>query len=56
MKSQFIEVKVTIEVKTEEEISYSEAEGLALHEVNNALYEQFQKKVAPPFYGYEIGG
>lgn len=42
MKSQFIEVKVCIEIKTDEEISYTEAERLAIEAVRNGFSESVQ--------------
>jgi hypothetical protein len=60
MKSQHIEVKTVIEVITEEEISYTEAERLAHEVVSRALEKQLNnivertENLSPPFFNFEV--
>jgi len=56
MHRQFIEVKVMIELTTDEEISCTEAEEMIKNEVSGALEERFNsfkiraEQWSPPFY------
>jgi len=55
MKSQFIDVKVTVEVITEEEISYFEAEKLARHEVIAVINAKAKtEQMCPPCFHFYV--
>jgi hypothetical protein len=41
MKKQFIRVEVTVEVTTQEEISYTEAETMVIKEMQSTLNQSF---------------
>lgn len=60
MKYQHIEVKTVIEVITEDEISYTEAEQLARQVVKTALEAKLNniinrtENLSPPYFNFEV--